>query len=168
MPKQLWVLRHAKSDWGEAGLKDFDRPLNARGRAATKTIRKAIAERRWSFEVILSSPSARTRETLDRLGFAARARWVDEIYLATRGMLFAQIRALPEEASSALIVGHNPGLQEIILDMARPDPGGLRRRVGAKFPTAALAQLDLNIDAWSEIAAGCGTIGELLLPRDLD
>ena len=168
MPKRLSILRHAKSDWEEAGLKDFDRPLNDRGRAAAKTMRKAIEKRGWSFDVILSSPSARTRETLNRLGLADRAQWRDEIYLATRGMLFSLIRALPDEAGSALIVGHNPGLQEIVLDIARPDSRGLRRQVGDKFPTAALAVLDLDIDEWSGVAAGCGTIAELLLPRELD
>ena len=168
MPKRLSILRHAKSDWEEAGLKDFDRPLNDRGRAAANSMRKAIEKRGWLFDVILSSPSARTRETLNRLGLADRAQWRDEIYLATRGMLFSLIRALPDEAGSALIVGHNPGLQEIVLDIARPDSRGLRRQVGDKFPTAALAVLDLDIDEWSGVAAGCGTIAELLLPRELD
>jgi len=168
LPKRLSILRHAKSDWGEAGLKDFDRPLNARGREAAKAIGKEIAKRGWSFDVILSSPSARTRETLDRAGLADRARWQDEIYLATRGMLFSLVRSLPDEAGSALIVGHNPGLQEVVLDIARPDSGGFRRRVADKFPTAALAVLDLDINEWSKIAAGCGTIADLLLPRELD
>ena len=168
MPKRLSILRHAKSDWGEAGLKDFDRPLNGRGRAAAKVMRKAIAKRGWSFDVILSSPSARTRETLDLLGLADEARWEDELYLATRGMLFALVRALPAKAGSVLLVGHNPGLQEIVLDIARPDSRGRRRQVGDKFPTAALAVLDLDIDDWSEVAAGCGEINELLLPREVD
>lgn len=167
MPKRLAILRHAKSDWGEPGLKDFDRPLNARGRAAAEMIRQAIAERGWSFDVILSSPSARTRETLDLLGLANCARCEDDIYLATRGLLYSLVRGLPEEASSALLVGHNPGLQEIVLDLAQPDSSGLRGRVAIKFPTAALAALDLDVDSWDAVEEGCGTIAELLLPREL-
>ncbi len=167
MPKQLAILRHARSDWGEAGLKDFDRPLNARGREAAETMGKEIAKRGWSFDVILSSPSARTRETLERIGLADRARWVDDIYLASEATLLGLIRSLPLEAKSALIVGHNPGLHDLVLDLAQEDAKGLRLRVLGKYPTAALALLDLEIESWTDAEPGCGKIAELLLPREL-
>ena len=168
MPKRLAILRHAKSDWDRPGLADFDRPLNARGRAAADVIRRKIAARELTFDLILSSPSARTRETLDRLGMAESARWDDRLYLACRERLFEIIRALPDEAQSVLIVGHNPGLHELVLELSRPDSNGLRKRVIAKFPTAALALLDLECASWSEVARGCGEIAELLLPREPD
>ena len=167
MPKRLAILRHAKSDWGQPGLSDFERPLNDRGRAAAHLIQGAIKQRALSFDAILSSPSARTRETIDRIGLAEHSRWVDEIYLATKATLLGLIRALPEEAESVLIVGHNPGLHDLVLSLARDDAAGLRRRVLGKYPTAALALLKLEIDSWSEVEPGCGTIAELLLPREL-
>ena len=168
MPKRLAILRHAKSDWDRPGLTDFDRPLNARGRTAADVIRSAIAERHLSFDLIIASPSARTSETLDRLGMAESARWEEQLYLAGRERLFAIIRALPDEAQSVLMVGHNPGLHELVLELSRPDSIGLRKRVVAKFPTAALALIQLKCESWSEIARGCGEIVELLLPRELD
>lgn len=167
LPKRLAILRHAKSDWGHSGLSDFERPLNERGRDAAETMRRELVRRHLSFDVILSSPSTRTRETLDRIGLAGRTRWIEEIYLASAATLLIIVRSLPEDAESALIVGHNPGLQEIVLSLARVDPEGLRKRVLAKYPTAALALLDLDIESWSSAEPGCGSITELLLPREL-
>ena len=167
MPKRLAILRHAKSDWGVPGLSDFERPLNGRGRKAGETLRMAMTGRRLAFDVIISSPAARTRQTLDQLGLLFDARLDDSLYLASTDTLLRVIRVLPENAQTALLVGHNPGLQEIVLGLAKPDGNGFRERVLAKFPTAALALLDLEIEAWSDTAAGCGTIVELLLPREL-
>ena len=168
MPKRLSILRHAKSDWGDAAVADFDRPLNKRGRAAAKAVRHAIRERGLEFDVILSSPAMRTRETLERLGLAERAQWEDALYLATRGMLMRIVKSLPAEAESALIVGHNPGLHEIVVDLAGGDSDGFRDRIYAKFPTGALASIDFDCAQWNELAAGSGTIAELILPRELD
>jgi phosphohistidine phosphatase len=164
--KRLGILRHAKSDWGQPGLSDFERPLNERGREAAERIRRAIEERALRFDIVLSSPSARTRETLALVGIDGE--WDEQLYLASPETLTGIVRALPETARSALLVGHNPGLHELALNLARPDAEGRRQRVLGKFPTAALAVLDLDIDAWSEAAQGCGQIAELLLPRELD
>ena len=166
--KRLSILRHAKSDWGDPGLADFDRPLNNRGRAAAKAVRHAIRQRGLVFDFILSSPAVRTRETLERLGLAERARWEEALYLATRGKLMRIVKSLPAAAESALIVGHNPGLHEIAVDLAGRDSKGFRDRLSARFPTGALASIDFNYAEWSEIAAGSGTIVELILPRELD
>jgi phosphohistidine phosphatase len=165
LPKRLAILRHAKSDWGQPGLTDFERPLNERGRAAAGLIRRTMNQRGLTFDIVVSSPSARTRETLALVGIDAK--WDERIYLAAADTLIGIIHALPETAQSALIVGHNPGLHELVLKLARPDAGGLRQRVLGKFPTAALALLELDIDAWSDAAPGCGEIAELLLPREL-
>jgi phosphohistidine phosphatase len=166
VPKRLSILRHAKSDWGQPGRSDFERPLNERGRAAAGLIRRALHDRGLEFDLVLSSPSARTRETLALIGI--EATWDERLYLASPDSLTAIVRALPQTAQSALLVGHNPGLHELVLRLSRPDAQGLRQRVLGKFPTAALALLHMDTDAWSEAAPGCGQIAELLLPRELD
>ena len=168
VPKRLSILRHAKSDWDDPGLADFDRPLNKRGREAAQAVRRAIGERGLTFDYILSSPSVRTRETLERLGLAERAHWEEALYQATRGMLMRIVKSLPASAELALIVGHNPGLHEIVLDLSKPDSKGLRDSVWAKFPTGALASIEFDCEEWSELTAGAGTIVELILPRELD
>lgn len=167
MPKRLSILRHAKSDWGDPGLADFDRPLNKRGRSAAKAVRHEILQRGLAFDFILSSPAVRTRETLERLELAERAHWEAALYLATRGMLMQIVKSLPADAESALIVGHNPGLQEIVGDLAGQDPKGFRESVRAKFPTGALASIEFACEEWSDLTAGAGTIVELILPREL-
>ena len=166
MSKRLAILRHAKSDWGQPGLSDFDRPLNARGRDAADRMRRAIGQRRLTFDIVVSSPSARTRETLALIGIDAQ--WEEPLYLAEPDTLLGIVRTLPAAAQSALVVGHNPGLHELVLKLARADANGLRQRVLGKFPTGALALLDLDVESWSETAPGCGEIAELLLPRELD
>jgi len=166
LPKRLAILRHAKSDWGQPGVSDFDRPLNDRGRAAAGLIGRAIDERGLQFDVVVSSPSARTRETLALIGIDAQ--WEEKLYLAGPDTLMGVVRGLPDMAQSALIVGHNPGLHELVLKLGRPDARGLRQRVLGKFPTAALAVLELEIKSWSEAGPACGEISALLLPRDLD
>jgi phosphohistidine phosphatase len=166
LSKRLAILRHAKSDWGQPGLSDFERPLNERGRAAADSLRRAIGQRGLTFDIVLSSPSQRTRETLALIGIDAQ--WEEQLYLADPDTLLGIVRALPKAAQSALVVGHNPGLHELVLKLARADEDGLRQRVNAKFPTGALALLDLDVDSWSEAAPGCGEIVELLLPRELD
>ena len=168
MPKRLAILRHAKSDWSEHHHKDFERPLNKRGREAAATMRDAIAERRLTFDAILASPAVRTRQTLHFLGLEDRARWDQHIYLASEETLLGAIREVSDDENSVLLVGHNPGLQELVLYLARADHDKLRRRVLEKFPTAALALLDLDIPSWAELTRGCATITELLLPRELD
>ena len=162
------MLRHAKSDWGDADLTDFDRPLNKRGRAAAKAVRHAIRHRGLAFDFILSSPAVRTRETLERLELVERAHWEPALYLATRGMLMQIVKSLPADAESALIVGHNPALHEIVVDLAGQDTKGFRDSVFAKFPTGALASIDFDCEEWGELTAGAGTIVELILPRELD
>ena len=165
MSKRLAILRHAKSDWGQPGLSDFERPLNERGRAAAALIRRAVEKRALTFDVVLSSPSARTRETLALIGIDAE--WDEGLYLAGPDRLMGVVRGLSDGAQSALIVGHNPGLHELVLKLGRQDAAGFRQRVLGKFPTGALAVLTLGIESWSQAAPGCGEIAELLLPREL-
>lgn len=168
LPKRLAILRHAKSDWGDPGLTDFDRPLNARGRAAAAVVGRAIEQRDIRFDAVVSSPAARTRETLELVGLAGSARWDEGLYLAGLKTLLGIIRGLPDTAQSALIVGHNPGLQELVLALAPTGSSGFREQVLGKFPTAALALLEIEAERWDAVEPGGATNAELLLPRDFD
>lgn len=169
--KRLTVLRHAKSDWGEPGLDDFDRPLNRRGEAAARRVGEEFRARKLKFDVVLASPARRVRETLDRAGEAygpLRARFDEAIYLAPEPLLLDLLRSLPDEVESLLLVGHNPGLERLVADLAVDDERGLRARVIGKFPTAVAAILDLPVDCWTDLAPAAGTIAELIIPRELD
>jgi phosphohistidine phosphatase len=168
----LTLLRHAKSSWDDHGLDDFDRPLNERGRKAARRVGRELKQRHIRFDQVIASPAVRVRETLDELvegyGEGLNVRFDEQVYAANVETLLDIVRRIPDEIHAPLLVGHNPGLQELLLGLTRDDAGGLRRSVAAKYPTAAVAVLTLPAPRWSEVAPDSGEIRELILPRALD
>jgi len=160
--KRLFVLRHAKSSWDDANLADFDRPLNDRGLDTAPFMGRLMASRNLTPAVILSSPAKRARETAELINEAAgwnlAVRFEDSIYEASPIALSRVAAGLPSEADSAMIVGHNPGMEGFIRILTgRPEP----------MPTAALAIIDLAIDGWSEVDSGTGRLVEVIRPKEL-
>ena len=168
--KTLYLLRHAKSDWGDSSLKDFDRPLNERGWKAAKAIGHEMRERDMTPDAVFVSPAVRTKETLARAeqGFGSALNAVENraIYLAETETLIDLIRAAPADASRVMIVGHNPGMHELAITLGA-GPAELREEVAHKFPTAALAEISFDVDDWREIAPGKGRLRSFVKPRDL-
>jgi phosphohistidine phosphatase len=170
--KRLTILRHAKSDWGDPSLEDFNRPLNDRGWKAVKRMRRELDHRHISFDLVIASPAARVRETIDglqeKLKLNVEIRFEPRMYGATEETLFQIVRSLSEKARAPLLVGHNPGLQRLAIELTHRDSGGLRDRVAHKLPTAALARIELPAHRWADVEPGGGTIAELILPKELD
>jgi phosphohistidine phosphatase len=171
--KTLTILRHAKSSWDDAGREDFDRPLNDRGWKAARRMGREMKRRKMGFDIALASPAARVRETLDGVAetygeFGFPVRFERQIYLAERATLLDLVRELPENAGRALLVGHNPGLERLIVELTTDDSKGFRHEVAGKYPTAALAVIELSTKHWRDVAPGGGKIVELILPRELD
>ena len=168
--KTLFLLRHAKSDWGDSSLKDFDRPLNERGWDAAKTMGQAMRERDLAPDFVLSSPSARTTETLARVeeGFGQTFETTQDrrIYLAETETLVELVRSAPSKSDRLMIVGHNPGMHELVLALAQ-GPAELRDEIAHKYPTAALAEISFDVDDWPDVALGTGCLRNFLRPRDL-
>ncbi|SEI64833.1 phosphohistidine phosphatase [Sphingobium sp. AP50] len=171
--KRLTLLRHAKSDWDDPVARDFDRPLNRRGEKAALLMGQFAAKRKMQFDLLVASPAVRVVQTLETFfegyGETLDARWDRRIYLASSPTLFDVVRDLPDSADSVLMAGHNPGLEELILDLV-PDDGisSLREDVEVKFPTASIAVMDLAIDRWSEARDNIATLASFTRPRDLD
>jgi phosphohistidine phosphatase len=167
--KILYVLRHAKSDWRDSSLKDFDRPLNARGKIAAKAIGKEMLKRRMKPDLVLASPAVRAQQTLERVQEAYGAGFVttheSAIYMAEPEALVDLVRRAPDDVKRLLLVGHNPGLQELVLTLS--GPGELLDEAAEKFPTAAFAEIRFDADSWSEVNRGTGILECLLRPRDL-
>jgi phosphohistidine phosphatase len=170
--KTLWLLRHAKASAGGAGLADHERPLSARGRDAAKRIGRHFAERGARPDLVLCSPSVRTRETLELvakpLGIDLSVDFDSELYLASERELQARIQQVPDDAGSVILVGHNPGLAELALKLAeRGDPGALAE-LRRKFPTGALAEFRIHSQRWRQFARGCELVAfvtpKLLVP----
>ncbi len=170
--KTLTLLRHAKSDWSDTVTRDVDRPLNGRGERAAQTMGAWTAQQALVFDRVLASPAARVVDTLTHFRAACPACpepiWDRRLYLAAAPTLIDIIQETPSEIESLILVGHNPGLEELILDLV-PDDGlsALRDSVEEKFPTAALAVLECDITDWRAIAPGV-RLSRFVRPRDLD
>ena len=168
--KTLFLLRHAKSSWALADQRDFDRPLNDRGRAAALMMGREFRRLGLAAERIISSPSARTMETLAQIssGYGARmpVDYHPDLYLASTETLLAHVRATEDEFGSLLIVGHYPGLQQLALLLGADGPP--RPEIVAKYPTGALAEIELPVGRWAEVREGEGRITRFLRPRDLE
>jgi phosphohistidine phosphatase len=103
----------------------------------------------------------------DGYGERLDIRFDPQIYAASSQSLFDLVRHIPERVHAPLLVGHNPGLQQLVLGLVREDDG-LHARIEEKFPTSAVALIELPSVRWDEVAEHSGTIRELILPRDLD
>ena len=164
---ELLLLRHAKSSWDDPGLSDAERPLAPRGRKAAKRLARYLEREGLRPELVLCSPARRTRETLEAILPALGSPEVgleDGLYGADAGDLLARLRRIPARVRCAMLVGHNPALQDLVLDLC--PGGGERRRVEEKLPTGALAVLE--VPAWDALGPGRAALTRLVLPRELD
>jgi phosphohistidine phosphatase len=165
--KRLFLLRHAKSSWDDPGLDDRDRPLAPRGRRASELIAGHLRREGIAPSLVLCSSARRTRQTLERVIPALDASDVsieDGLYGASSGGLLERLREVPEDIESVMLVGHQPAIQELALDLA--GDGAELSRVRAKFPTAALATL-LFAGEWSELAPGSAELVAYVKPKEL-
>jgi phosphohistidine phosphatase len=171
--KVLGLWRHAKSDWNDRSLRDFDRPLNKRGLKGAAIVGRHIASLPLYWERIVASPAVRVAQTIELGAEAAhinpQVRWDRRIYLASSATLLDLLREQLGDPATILMVGHNPGLEDLIFDLV-PDDGSnpLRDIVEEKFPTATYAQLELDIERWGDLEEGGARLVELTRPRDLD
>jgi len=171
--KTLTLLRHAKSSWDDPVARDFDRPLNGRGQRAAITVGRYLRSEGMTFDHVVASPAVRIVETVEQVeagyGSDLAPAWDRRVYLASAGSLLDIVHELPAQAQTALLIGHNPGLEDLILTLI-PDRAGdaLRDSVEEKFPTAALAEMTFDVADWSAIRAGSGMLIRFTRPRDLD
>lgn len=162
--KRFGLLRHAKSDWSHAGLADFDRPLNERGEAAARAMAPVLAD--CDFELVLASTARRVRETVALAGLD-RVQWEERIYGAGVGDLLARIARVDPAINRLLVVGHNPTMHQLANRLARADDSAMRKRLEEKYPTAALAVMDVEIRSWDELGRVTGVLERFVRPKDL-
>lgn len=159
--KTIYVLRHAKSSWKDQSLSDFDRPLNKRGNRTAPFMGELMLSKKLIPEIIISSPAERAKQTAFLIKQAAHLdvemKFNQAIYESSTHNLLYIIGEIDDKYSSAMIVGHNPGFEGIVQTLS----GEYQR-----MPTAALAVIDLEIDSWSESGKNCGTLREILRPKE--
>ncbi len=165
--KRLYLLRHAKSSWDDLSLTDIDRPLSARGRKAAPLMGHYMREAQWVPARALCSPARRAQETWNQavssLDHDVPETLLPGLYHAGPEEIMRILNGLESDCQSVILVGHNPGLA--MLATALAGDVDAEARIG-KFPTAALAVLDLDIDAWPEAKQGCGRLVAFVRPRD--
>lgn len=167
--KVLGLLRHAKSDLDDLSRRDFERGLNAQGQRGAALMGRHIREHGIKWDRLMASPAERVRLTLDAASLRVAPRWDERLYLADREALLEVVRGVQGDPAAILIAGHNPGLQELIFELVAPErENELFAAATEKYPTAAFAVLELEIERWADCTPGCGTLVHLARPRDLD
>ena len=169
--KTLTLLRHAKSGWDDPVSRDFDRPLNPRGRKAARTVALEMKAQGLAFDRVLASPARRVVETLEEVAgtFGALSPEYDRrLYLASASILLEIVRGTGDEVGRLLLVGHNPGLEQIALHLSGQDGCGMRGDIEVKYPTATVVEIELPVEHWAQVKEGAGNLTRFIRPRDLD
>jgi phosphohistidine phosphatase len=160
--RTLYLLRHAKSSWKDASLADFERPLNERGRQAATQMGEYLKAKNPGISLLISSPSVRTRQTIDILlrhsALVVEPRFDQRIYEASLGTLVQVASELPDDDESAMLVGHNPGMEELLVFLTNQT---------RQMPTCALAKIELDCSSWKEVRRGAGRLEWFVTPADL-
>lgn len=169
----LSLLRHGKSSWDDPDLDDFDRPLAKRGAKAAAAMGRYLARENLKPDLVLCSSAVRARATLalvlPELGLPApEVVYDDALYLATPAVLLGRLRKLDGAVKHVLLVGHNPGLHALALELTGD---GNRRNISAlatKFPTAGLAVIGIPGGRWDALRPASGRLERFVTPREAE
>jgi phosphohistidine phosphatase len=173
--KRLFLLRHAKTEPHGPSFEDRARELLPRGRDDVPLVGRYMKSHGYRPDLILCSTATRTVQTLDLLQPLLtghpETNYVDVLYLAEPDNLLAQIAAAPDNAKGLMLVGHNPGMEQLATDLSGAP---VKRKVQdkmelmeEKFPTCALAVLDFNVKHWRDVEAKSGLLVDFVRPKDL-
>jgi phosphohistidine phosphatase len=175
---ELLLLRHAKSDWKDAALDDFDRPLSKRGRRAAPLMGEYLHAQGLEPDLVLCSSARRARETLKLVLTALASRpeisYLKSLYLAPPSRMLTILRRQSPETGRILLIAHNPGLERLALGLALKAQGATEgqdhsaaaRHMAEKFPTAALARF--RVAAWDSLGETPAELAAFVRPRDLE
>jgi len=166
--RRLVVLRHAKSAW-PPGVPDHERPLAPRGRRDAPAAGRALAEADCLPDLALCSTAVRARQTWElaaaQWGTPPSLRLDPRLYAADVADLLAAVQEVPPHVRTLLLVGHNPGLEELVLELAGDGIDDALERVRTKFPTSAIAVLAWHGDSWKSLALGTALLTDMTVPR---
>ena len=159
--KTLLILRHGKSDWNADFRYDHERPLNKRGEKAARAVGRYLTATDQVPERVITSTAVRARDTLalalEAGGWTSEVRETDALYEATLSDVLREVQAEPDEADRLLLVGHEPTWSSMVSELI----GDARVR----FPTAAIARIDLDVGRWADVQWGGGELVWLIPPK---
>ena len=161
--RTLYLLRHAKSSWKDETLRDFDRPLKRRGRRAAERMGQVFSGEKLKSPLVISSPAVRARETTELVLESAELRvephFDERIYEADVRTLMEVVRSIPDSSDTAILVGHNPGFENLLSYMT----GDSRH-----MPTCALAKIEFDAASWSDVSEETGRLELFVTPKELE
>ena len=162
--KNLLIMRHAKSDWGDSSLSDFDRPLNKRGKKAAPFMGNELSIRNKVPDLIISSPANRAKTTAEKFaesaGYKGTIQHEKDFYFGYIDEIIQVVKKSDKQYERIMIVGHNPTLESLIASLTK-------NSAYARMPTAAIASILFEIDDWSKLEEKSGTLEWLILPKEL-
>ena len=169
--KRLLLLRHAKSSWDHPGLDDFERPLNDRGRRDAPRVGRYLADHDRRPDHVLCSPARRTDETWravsEALGGDVPFEFEPSLYLAPPSTILRLVQSQPIDIETLLVIGHNPGTEEVALRLVGSGSSDALNRMRTKVPTAALIEIEFDVGRWGEVETGQGRLIRFVTPHDL-
>jgi phosphohistidine phosphatase len=168
----LLLLRHAKSCWDDPDLDDFDRPLAKRGAKAADLMGDYIESHHLKPELVLCSSAVRARGTLALIlphlrGASPEVVYEDELYLASPTSLLGRLRGIEAGPHSVMLLGHNPGLQALALELVKTGEKKAISQLAMKFPTCGLAVIKFETNSWKAIRPASGKLHLTMAPRRL-
>jgi phosphohistidine phosphatase len=153
--KTIFINRHAKSSWKFENLNDFDRPLNSRGKKSAAFMAKKLKEKGESFDLIISSPANRALSTAEYFAdeFDYDHALIEEahsVYHSDHGTLLTIIDNMPDNFNKIMLFGHNPGFTNLANVLTGETLGNI--------PTCGIIKIDFEVNSWSEVIPGIGTM----------
>ena len=172
MAKTVYLLRHAKSDWGNPTVGDHDRVLNERGIEAAELMGEMIERENFIPDIILCSSAARTQETLDRVLSKLTGKppvvYEKGLYLASPALMLNFLNNIPDAYRSAMIIAHNPGTEELATALTAFGSPTARVTLASKYPTASLAVISAEIDKWANLKTDCNRLNAFIRPKYIE
>ncbi len=151
MAKQLLLVRHGKSDWGNPQLKDFDRPLNKRGRESAPEMAYRLLNRGFKFDLMVSSPAKRALSTAQYFAEVYEFKNIQlqaAIYEANTDTLLQLVNNFDDQADTVIMFGHNPGFTDFANELSNSDIYNI--------PTAGMVLISFPFDSWKMLSRGTG------------
>ena len=168
--KTLYILRHAKAERDSESGEDFDRPLAKRGWRDAEAVGREARSRGFEMNAVLSSPARRASETVEAFarGYGpVQPTFEPGIYNARVERLIEIVSAADDTAARLMIVGHNPGLQELAL-LLEDGPRDYADRLADGLPSSGFVEMELEVAHWNEVSERCGRITAVIVPKELD
>jgi len=162
--KRLCIIRHAKSSWDDPAMDDVDRILNDRGNKDAPIMAQRLKEKKINFDLILSSPAKRTRQTAKHFCKEidyefSKVDWVKELYLASPDEILEQIKAIDNKHNAIAVIAHNPGLTELANQL-------IHNFSIDNIPTCGIICMDLQVDSWKKIKDKNAALEFFMSPKD--